>query len=99
MCFKNLVVVFLETRVAALKNKEVLLKCKTAVIQPHQTVGSIKYLVITSRVPNKATHGYDEGLIDSSDGDKVTVMILESKEVNFLAALLAKTWNLTDVAY
>ena len=91
MCFKNLVVVFLETRVAALKNNEVLLECKTAVIQPHQTVGSIKYLVITYRVPNKATHGYDEGLIDSSDGDKVTVMILESKEVNFLAALLAKT--------
>ena len=33
-------------------------------------------------VPNKATHGYDEGLIESSDGDKVTVLILESKEVN-----------------
>jgi len=31
-------------------------------------------------VPNKATHGYDEGLIDSTEGDKVTVMILESKE-------------------
>ena len=34
-------------------------------------------------VPNKATHGYDEGLIDSTDGDKVTVMILESKEVKW----------------
>ena len=34
-------------------------------------------------VPNKATHGYDEGLIDSTEGDKVTVMILESKEVKF----------------
>jgi hypothetical protein len=33
------------------------------------------------RVPNKATHGYDEGLIDSTDGDKVTVTILETKEV------------------
>jgi len=32
-------------------------------------------------VPNKATHGYDEGLIESTEGDKVTVMILESKEV------------------
>ena len=32
-------------------------------------------------VPNKATHGYDEGLIESADGDKVTVEILESKEV------------------
>ena len=26
-------------------------------------------------VPNKATHGYDEGLIDSTEGDKVTVKI------------------------
>ena len=34
-------------------------------------------------VPNKATHGYDEGLIESSDGEKVTVMILENKEVIF----------------
>ena len=34
-------------------------------------------------VPNKATHGYDEGIIDSTEGDKVTVMILESKEVKF----------------
>ena len=33
-------------------------------------------------VPNKATHGYDEGLIESSDGDKVTVLLLESNEVN-----------------
>ncbi len=33
-------------------------------------------------VPNKATHGYDEGLIDSTEGDKVTVMILETKEVS-----------------
>ena len=32
-------------------------------------------------VPNKATHGYDEGIIESADGDKVTVEILESKEV------------------
>jgi len=31
-------------------------------------------------VPNKATHGYDEGLIESTEGDKVTVMILDSKE-------------------
>jgi Myosin N-terminal SH3-like domain len=36
-------------------------------------------------VPNKATHGYDEGLIESSDGEKVTVMILENKEVMFIA--------------
>jgi hypothetical protein len=34
-------------------------------------------------VPNKATHGYDEGLIDSTEGDKVTVVILENQEVNF----------------
>jgi len=31
-------------------------------------------------VPNKATHGYDEGLIESTEGDKVTVMILENNE-------------------
>jgi hypothetical protein len=35
-------------------------------------------------VPNKATHGYDEGLIESTEGDKVTVMILESKEVKHI---------------
>jgi hypothetical protein len=35
-------------------------------------------------VPNKATHGYDEGLIESADGDKVTVEILETKEVQNL---------------
>ncbi len=34
-------------------------------------------------VPNKATHGYDEGLIESTEGDKVTVVILENQEVNF----------------
>jgi hypothetical protein len=39
-------------------------------------------------VPNKATHGYDEGLIDSTEGDKVTVMILESKEVMAMFHLL-----------
>ena len=33
-------------------------------------------------VPNKATHGYDEGIIEASEGDKVHVVILESKEVN-----------------
>ena len=32
-------------------------------------------------VPNKATGGYDEGLIQEKDGGKVTVEILESKEV------------------
>ena len=33
-------------------------------------------------VPDKATHGYDEGLIDSADGDKITVVLLKNKEVN-----------------
>jgi len=32
-------------------------------------------------VPNKTTHGYDEGLIESKKKKKVTVMILENKEV------------------
>jgi len=31
-------------------------------------------------VPDKATGGYWEGLIDSTDGDKVTVTILETKD-------------------
>jgi len=31
-------------------------------------------------VPDKATHGYFEGLIESTEGDKVTVTILETKE-------------------
>ena len=33
-------------------------------------------------VPDKATHGYFEGLIESTDGDKVTVTILDTKEVS-----------------
>ena len=33
-------------------------------------------------VPDKATGGYWEGLIDSTDGDKVTVTILETKDVS-----------------
>ena len=35
-------------------------------------------------VPDKATHGYDEGLIDTTDGDKVTVVLLKNKEVNLV---------------
>ena len=35
-------------------------------------------------VPDKATGGYWEGLIDSTDGDKVTVTILETKDVSTL---------------
>jgi hypothetical protein len=41
--------------------------------------------IFVLRVPNKATHGYDEGLIDSTDGDKITVTILESKEVSLVS--------------
>ena len=33
-------------------------------------------------VPDKATGGYWEGLIESSEGDKVTVKILEKNEVS-----------------
>ena len=32
-------------------------------------------------VPDKATHGYWEGVIESTDGDKVSVKILETKDV------------------
>ena len=34
-------------------------------------------------VPNKGTGGYDEGLIESADGDKISVKILESGDVSF----------------
>ena len=33
-------------------------------------------------VPDKASGGYNEGLIESTDGDKVTVKILENNEVS-----------------
>lgn len=33
-------------------------------------------------VPDKATGGYLEGLIEATDGDKVTVQILANKEVS-----------------
>ena len=32
-------------------------------------------------VPDKASGGYDEGIIDSTDGEKVTVTLVESKVV------------------
>ena len=35
-------------------------------------------------VPNKATGGYDEGLIMEKDGEKITVELLETKEVTYL---------------
>ncbi len=38
-------------------------------------------------VPDKKTGGYFEGLIDSTDGDKVTVTILETKDVSILSLL------------
>jgi hypothetical protein len=34
-------------------------------------------------VPEKATGGYLEGLIDSTEGEKVTVTILTTKEVSY----------------
>jgi hypothetical protein len=33
-------------------------------------------------VPDKATGGYFEGLIQEKEGDKITVEIMETKEVN-----------------
>ena len=35
-------------------------------------------------VPEKGTGGYNEGLIESADGDKVTVKLLESGDVSTL---------------
>ena len=34
-------------------------------------------------VPDKASHGYFEGLIESTEGEKVTVKLLETGEVSF----------------
>ena len=34
-------------------------------------------------VPDKATGGYNEGLIESKDGEKVSVKLLGSGEVSF----------------
>ena len=36
-------------------------------------------------VPEKATGGYLEGMIENTDGDKITVKILGSNEVGLLA--------------
>ena len=44
-------------------------------------------------VPDKATGGYFEGLIDSTDGDKVTVTLLETKDVSTNNLLLIQSWN------
>jgi myosin heavy chain 6/7 len=41
-------------------------------------------------VPDKATGGYFEGLIDSTDGDKVTVTILETKDVRQIFFIFSK---------
>ena len=35
-------------------------------------------------VPNKATGGFDEGMIVEKDGEKVTVELVESKEVSLI---------------
>ena len=35
-------------------------------------------------VPDKATGGYDEGLIENSDGDKVTVKLLKDASVSII---------------
>ena len=49
-------------------------------------------------VPNKATGGYDEGLIQEKDGGKVTVEILENKEVNASQFVYRRTsLNITDI--
>ena len=39
-------------------------------------------------VPDKATGGYWEGLIDSADGDKISVKLLESGDVSILLSYI-----------
>ena len=48
-------------------------------------------------VPEKATGGYLEGLIESTDGDKVTVQILTTKEVSSFEMVLL-LYNLVIVS-
>ena len=55
-------------------------------------------------VPDKATGGYFEGLIDSTDGDKVTVTLLETKDVStqFAAHSILEFYefkNVTEPSY
>ena len=57
-------------------------------------------------VPNKATHGYDEGLIESSDGDKISVKLLEGNEVKLMLFnvkkrqfVCKKIWSLLNGNY
>ena len=38
-------------------------------------------------VPDKASGGYAEGLIESTDGDKVTVKILDVEDVSFAISI------------
>ena len=42
-------------------------------------------------VPDKATGGYDEGLIESTEGDKVTVKLLKDGQVS----LISQNYSLT----
>ena len=41
-------------------------------------------------VPNKVTHGYDEGLIDSAEGEKVTVFVIESNDVSIFVFFISR---------
>ena len=44
-------------------------------------------------VPNKGTGGYDEGLIESADGDKISVKLLEGGDVSNTFLYIFVMWN------
>ena len=50
-------------------------------------------------VPDKATHGYDEGLIESTDGDKVQVKLLKDGSVSFQSFVLQNSLSMERFFY
>ena len=49
-------------------------------------------------VPNKGTGGYDEGLIESADGDKISVKLLEGGDVSNTFLYTFVSWN-SQISY
>jgi hypothetical protein len=49
-------------------------------------------------VPDKASGGYLEGLIESTEGDKITVSLLATKDVS-LKHFIHCYWNLNTIKF
>ena len=50
-------------------------------------------------VPDKGTGGYLEGLIESLDGEKATVKVLESGDVSIFSVFLCGKYDDTFITY